>query len=74
VVEDDGPGIEPQHLGRIFDRFYRADAARTGGGAGLGLSIAKEIVEAHGGHISVSSEPGRGSVFTVVIPRGADRR
>lgn len=69
-VEDNGPGIRPEHLPRVFDRFYRSDTSRTRkyGGAGLGLSISKSIVEAHGGTINVDSEPGRGSVFRVWIP------
>ncbi|MFZ1240607.1 MAG: sensor histidine kinase, partial [Anaerolineae bacterium] len=52
----------------IFERFYRGEVSRTGSGAGLGLSIARELVEAQGGAISVASEPGRGSTFTVTLP------
>ncbi len=70
LVEDDGPGIGPQHIGRVFDRFYRADPSRSSSGAGLGLSIAKAIVEAHGGEISVASQLNKGSTFTVILPRG----
>lgn len=72
LVSDTGEGIAPEHLGRIFDRFYRVDRARARerGSAGLGLSIAKWIAEAHGGRISVESTPGRGTTFTVRIPRG----
>jgi two-component system, OmpR family, sensor kinase len=71
-VEDEGPGIEPQHLPHIFDRFYKADQARTGaaGGSGLGLSIVKTIVERHGGRISVVSRPGS-TVFEMVLPSQA---
>jgi heavy metal sensor kinase len=71
-VEDEGVGIEPKHLAHIFERFYRIDAARgrSNGGAGLGLSISKMIVEAHGGSIDVSSYPGEGTSFTVTLPRG----
>lgn len=60
-VTDEGPGIEPEHLPHLFDRFYKADASRAGmsSGSGLGLSIVKAIVERHGGRISVSSRPGR---------------
>ena len=71
-VRDTGPGIPPDVLAHIFERFYRADTARTGGGAGLGLAIAKTLVEAQGGAISVESEPGAGSVFAVSLPRAAD--
>jgi signal transduction histidine kinase len=69
-VRDTGPGIAAADLERIFERFYRLDQARTrrGGGAGLGLAIARWIAEAHGGHIAVESTVGRGSVFTLVLP------
>ncbi len=70
-VRDTGPGIAAADLERIFERFYRLDEARTrrSGGAGLGLAIARWIAEAHGGHIAVESAVGRGSVFTLVLPR-----
>jgi heavy metal sensor kinase len=70
-VSDTGPGISAEHLPHIFDRFYRVDQARTrtAGGAGLGLSICRWIAEAHGGSISAESTPGRGSTFTVKLPR-----
>jgi two-component system phosphate regulon sensor histidine kinase PhoR len=71
-VRDTGIGIAPGDVGRVFDRFWRADLARsrTGDrpGIGLGLSIAKWIAEAHGGSIAVTSRPGRGSLFTVTLP------
>lgn len=71
-VQDTGLGIEPGHLQRIFDRFYQADASRVrlagGEGAGLGLSIAQWIAEAHGGKIRVESAVGEGTTFTVSIP------
>ncbi|WP_423798741.1 sensor histidine kinase [Neobacillus sp. SAB-20_R2A] len=67
TVEDSGCGIAQENLPFIFDRFYRTDASRAKGGSGLGLSIAKSIVEAHGGKISVQSMLGKGSVFTVTI-------
>jgi heavy metal sensor kinase len=69
-VSDTGPGIAAEHLPHIFDRFYRADKARSraGGGAGLGLSICRWIVEAHGGSISAASTPGQGSTFSVRLP------
>lgn len=67
-VADTGAGIAPGHLPHIFERFYRADPARSRGGLGLGLAIAKAVAEAHGGSIAVASETGKGSTFTVKIP------
>jgi signal transduction histidine kinase len=71
-VEDAGPGIAPEHLPYVFDRFYKADASRRGmaGGSGLGLSIVKAIVQRHGGEISVESRPGH-TVFELTIPDSA---
>ncbi|MEJ7762017.1 MAG: PAS domain S-box protein [Thermomicrobiales bacterium] len=68
-VADHGPGIPPEHLARLFERFYRADATGAGG-LGLGLYISRMLVEAHGGRIWARSEPGQGSTFTFVLPRG----
>jgi PAS domain S-box-containing protein len=68
VVSDQGIGIEPEKLPRIFERFERAVSSRSYGGLGLGLYIARQIVEAHGGRISVASRPGEGSVFTIDLP------
>jgi NtrC-family two-component system sensor histidine kinase KinB len=67
-VRDDGPGIPHELQARIFDKFVQVGEDQRGGGAGLGLSIAKEIVRAHGGYIWVESEPGRGSLFIVTLP------
>jgi signal transduction histidine kinase len=72
VVRDEGVGIPPEELGRVFERFYRVDSrlSRSTHGAGLGLSICKAIVEAHGGRIwAESAGPGKGSTFTVALPR-----
>lgn len=70
-VTDQGPGIEKKHWPRLFERFYRVDQARsrTLGGTGLGLAIVKHIVLAHRGTVTVASEPGQGSIFTIRIPR-----
>jgi two-component system OmpR family sensor kinase len=68
AVQDTGAGIAPEALPHIFDRFYRGDATRTGGGAGLGLSIARTLVEAQQGTIEVRSAVGVGSTFTVILP------
>jgi heavy metal sensor kinase len=70
AVEDTGHGIEPEHLPHLFERFYRTDWARAkdAGGTGLGLPIVKEIAEAHGGSISVTSQVDKGSVFTLRLP------
>ena len=70
-VSDTGVGIPEDQLPLIFERFHRADPSRTADGAGLGLSIARQIAEAHGGQIGATSEPGKGSTFTLRIPRNA---
>ena len=70
AVTDTGIGIPPDALGQVFERFYRADEARTrdSGGAGLGLAIARKLVDEHGGRIAAESTPGEGSTFTVTLP------
>jgi two-component system phosphate regulon sensor histidine kinase PhoR len=69
-IKDHGPGIPNQHLSRLFERFYRVDKARSRklGGTGLGLAIVKHICQVHGGKVSVESEPGKGSTFTIRLP------
>jgi signal transduction histidine kinase len=73
-VADSGEGIAPEHLPHVFDRFYRSDPsrARRTGGAGLGLAIVKQLVEAHGGQVSVASAPGAGARFTFTLPASRD--
>ena len=69
-VADTGSGIAPEHLPFVFDRFYKADAARAqdqSPGSGLGLSIVKAIVERHGGTVTASAAPGGGSLFEVAL-------
>jgi len=77
-VADTGIGIAPGDLPHVFDRFWRADLARTRTGerpgTGLGLAICKWIAEAHGGRIDVASRPGRGTTFTVTLPQRSDSR
>lgn len=69
-VEDDGPGIPPEAIDRVFERFYRVDKARSRdqGGTGLGLSIVKHIVQAHGGEVWAESQPGKGATFFFTLP------
>lgn len=68
-VTDTGAGIAASDLPRVFERFFRADKARSGEGNGLGLSLVKRVVELHGGEVVVTSRPGAGSTFTVTLPR-----
>jgi two-component system sensor histidine kinase SenX3 len=70
TVTDRGPGIAAEDQERVFERFYRIDAARSRntGGTGLGLSIVKHVVSNHGGEVSLWSQPGQGSTFTVRLP------
>jgi two-component system phosphate regulon sensor histidine kinase PhoR len=70
AVTDTGVGIAPEHLPRIFERFYRTDKSRDRGQghSGLGLAIVREIVEAHGGRVSAESTPGQGTVFRLTVP------
>jgi two-component system, OmpR family, manganese sensing sensor histidine kinase len=68
TVRDSGVGIAPEHLKRIFDRFWRADAARSSGGSGLGLAIARALARRHGGDLTVTSRYGLGSTFVLSLP------
>jgi two-component system sensor histidine kinase BaeS len=77
VVRDSGPGIDPQHMPYLFERFYRAEADRgrrhhaaKHGGAGLGLAMVYEIARTHAGKVTAKSTPGKGSVFTVQLHQG----
>ena len=75
TVRDTGPGIPPEHLPHVFDRFYKADASRTATGAasgsGLGLSIVRAIVERHGGTVTASNAPDGGAIFEFLLPGGS---
>ena len=75
TVSDNGPGIPPEHLAFVFDRFYKVDASRSGdsAGSGLGLSIVRAIVERHGGTVTVASEWNAGATFTIWLPADAHR-
>ncbi|NIP28047.1 MAG: sensor histidine kinase, partial [Phycisphaerae bacterium] len=68
-VRDTGIGISGDNLANIFDRFYRCDRSRSEAGVGLGLSLVMAIARSHGGDVAVSSLPGKGSTFTVSLPR-----
>ena len=73
-VEDDGPGIAKEELPHIFERFVQAGTARERrGGSGLGLAIAREALRLHGGTLTVASEVGKGTVFTLTLPRPPSR-
>ena len=70
VVRDTGPGISPEHLPRLTERFYRVDRSRSRetGGTGLGLAIVKHVAQRHGGELLVDSLVGQGSTFTISLP------
>jgi signal transduction histidine kinase len=74
-VSDNGPGLDAEDLAHVFDRFYRGQSAvqRYGAGVGLGLPVAKAIVEAHGGMMSVASEPGEGLIASFLLPERSSR-
>jgi two-component system OmpR family sensor kinase len=71
TVTDRGPGLRPEQVQRIFERFYRVDGGRTRaqGGSGLGLAIVQAVVQAVGGRVSCASTPGQGTTFTIELPR-----
>jgi signal transduction histidine kinase len=71
AVSDNGSGIAPEHLPRVFDRFYRAESSRGSDGAGLGLALVKSIVDLHGGTAKIQSEAGRGTTVSITFPKGA---
>jgi two-component system, OmpR family, phosphate regulon sensor histidine kinase PhoR len=76
TVKDTGDGIPPEHIKRIFERFYRIDRARSRemGGTGLGLAIVKHLARAHGGEVSVQSAPGQGSTFIIELPASPSKQ
>ena len=69
-VTDSGPGIAPEHIPRLTERFYRVDRSRSRetGGTGLGLAIVKHVVQRHGAQLLIASTPGHGSTFSIVFP------
>jgi signal transduction histidine kinase len=69
TVKDTGTGISDRDISRIFERFYRCDPSRSEAGIGLGLSFARAIARAHGGDITVASQPDQGSTFTIILPK-----
>jgi len=71
AVSDNGSGVAPEHLPRVFDRFYRAEPSRGSDGAGLGLALVKSIVDLHGGTARIQSEVGRGTTVRITFPKGA---
>ena len=71
AVSDNGLGVAPEHLPRVFDRFYRAESSRGSDGAGLGLALVKSIVDLHGGTARIQSEIGRGTTVSLTFPKGA---
>jgi two-component system heavy metal sensor histidine kinase CusS len=71
-VHDTGSGITPEHLPRVFDRFYRGDASRSSAGTGLGLALVKSIVDLHGGSVAIESKPGHGTTVTLTLPAKAE--
>ena len=71
-IEDTGIGIPEKDIPKIFKKFYRIDKSRNSSGKGIGLSLARAYIEAHGGKISVKSKPGHGSTFYVIIPSSDD--
>ena len=71
-VEDTGPGIDPEHLPHLFEKFFRVPMPTAPPGAGLGLAIAREIIQAHGGTITLQNRPGHGSALCLYVVHGAD--
>jgi signal transduction histidine kinase len=73
-VADTGPGVAPDEQDRIFERFFRGAAGRKAGGTGIGLTVVKELVHAHGGEIQLRSAPGKGARFVIRLPLVTDRK
>jgi two-component system phosphate regulon sensor histidine kinase PhoR len=73
-IADTGIGIPAEDVPRVFERFYKGDKGRTGEGTGMGLAIARHVIEAHGGNISVESEEGKGSTFSFTLPSQAESK